>query len=135
MNPIDMHIISASENVSVIPLIDCVGDGASGMFRADGPNPVIEINPQKSNAHQRFTFAHELGHYFLGHGNAARDTQAQLMARDPKEMSANRFAAALLMPAEDVQNAVYAGMSLSQMAALFGVSEEAMGYRLQNLGL
>lgn len=134
-NPIDMYIISNSENISVRPLIDTLGDGASGSFDPNNNNPIIEINPNRSNSHQRFTFAHELGHYFLQHGLSMRDTPAQFLARDPNEISANRFAAGLLMPAEDVQNAVYAGMSLTQMANLFGVSEEAMGYRIKNLGL
>lgn len=134
-NPIDMYVISNAQQIRVVPLRDDMWDGASGMYNADGPHPVIEINPNRTNAHQRFTFAHELGHHFLNHGTAARDTQAQLMARDQREMAANRFAAALLMPAQDVESAVNVGMSISQMANLFGVSEEAMGYRISNLGL
>ena len=70
----------------------------------------------------------------MGHGERARDTKKQLRLKDPVEFSANRFAAAILMPEELVEKAIQERTSVSDMARSFGVSEEAMGYRLQNLG-
>lgn len=113
---------------------DAMRDGASGQFLLRNGRPVILINPLRAQTHQRFTFAHELGHFFMRHGPRARDTKAQLQKRDPVEFSANRFAAELLMPEDHVRDAVRSATPLYQMARQFGVSEEAMGYRLKNLG-
>jgi len=137
-NPLDMIYISNSEGISLESLENPSFDNASGQFdlvyRMGRLMPVIRINPYRSLTHQRFTFAHELGHYFLQHGPRNRDTGEQLQKREPEEMAANRFAAGLLMPVDAVQNAVKSGISVYQMPGLFGVSEEAMSYRLRNLG-
>lgn len=118
-------------NVQYVPYID--GD-ASGWFRENDGNPIIEISSNKAETHQRFTFAHELGHYFMNHGDRARDTYQQFRLREPEEISANRFAAELLMPKAKVERFLDEGLSQSEMANRFGVSHESMGYRLNNLG-
>ncbi len=52
------------------------------------------------------------------------------------EVQANQFAAALLMPRNMVEEKFKAGITdLANLAHLFRVSEEAMGYRLDQLGL
>lgn len=51
---------------------------------------------------QRFTAAHELGHFVLGHKKGSFDTEVGLPSRvprrDPQEIEADAFAAELLMP-------------------------------------
>jgi hypothetical protein len=68
----------------------------------------------------------------------------QLSGRPLKEIEANAFAAALLMPEEAVRDAVTklrsstaanASRVVEVLAAEFDVSADAMGYRLINLGL
>lgn len=69
-------------------------------------------DPDGNNGRARFTHAHELGHYFLGHGAYFRsehtilsndqpelDQFATPEARTRLEVQANLFAAAVLMPA------------------------------------
>lgn len=132
---VDLDAIARGEGIEVRDL-HCLNDGASGQFSLEGPHnrPIIYINRNRSLAHQRFTMAHELGHYFMGHGPRPRDTLEQLRRRDPIEFSANRFAAELLMPEGEVRSLVRKMVPITYMAEHFGVSEEAMGYRLKNLG-
>lgn len=115
----------------------------SGYFRdpSDSPDgvPTIEFNGSDAPKRQRFTVAHELGHFVLGHGTSPRDYPKSFNAgtNEPKERAANQFAAEILMPAETVRHVVMRGhvSSLDELAAMFGVSTLAMGYRLDNIGM
>jgi hypothetical protein len=53
----------------------------------------------------------------------------------PQPIYANAFAAALLMPRSLVRALRKSGQSPAQLARFFRVSEQAMNYRLQNLGI
>lgn len=102
---------------------------------------VIQINAVENQNRKRFTAAHELGHHVLNHtlsGHMFRDklkSQDVPYQRDIREIEANRFAAELLMPATRVEAAFSTNHSMSEIAQYFGVSEEAMFYRLKSLGL
>ncbi len=110
----------------------------SGLFEYRDETPVIVYNKSDPEVRQRFTIAHELGHFALEHGKAFRDPARNfsLSNYDPEEVSANQFAAELLMPAEAV-DALIAEQGItdfSKLARKFHVSEVAMEYRLKNLG-
>lgn len=107
---------------------------ASGWFRMIDGTPTILINRNRKKTHQRFTLAHELGHYFLNHNNQPPDTAEQLRTGEENEISANRFAAEFLMPKDDVEILLKQGKTQSEMEEIFNVSTESMGYRLDNLG-
>lgn len=115
----------------------------SGYFRdaESSPNgvPLIEFNGADSPTRQRFTVAHELGHFVLGHGTSPRDYPTSFGAgtSDWREREANQFAAEILMPAETVRNVVMRGYAstVNELASMFGVSTLAMGYRLDNIGM
>lgn len=117
---------------------------ASHICVADGDGPT----------RQRFTIAHEIGHYVLkhqfeagshvhvDHGNyiSQRGIRAS-QGVDRKEIEANQFAACLLMPkflvAREVARFEKASLFDSQVVALaetFKVSEQAMTIRLASLG-
>ncbi|MEA2578351.1 MAG: hypothetical protein QOD78_1939, partial [Chloroflexota bacterium] len=64
------------------------------------------------------------------------------LAIDPKERDANAFAAELLMPEQEILDAVRQdGLDITDDAAMkraakrFGVSVQALGFRLANLGV
>jgi Zn-dependent peptidase ImmA (M78 family) len=102
---------------------------------------------------QRFTIAHELGHWRL-HGKKEvivdhlvridfRDDRASA-ATHHEEIQANAFAAELLMPSEFIllelkkrglSEAEGVGEVVEDLAERFEVSQQAMEYRLVNLGL
>jgi hypothetical protein len=86
----------------------------------------------------RFTVAHELGHYFL-HYLLAGDIGEQRFNRGASnqlETQANVFAASLLMPAEPFRNAWHAHDGDAWPVALqFDVSPRAADIRAQVLGL
>lgn len=101
---------------------------------------------------KRFTFAHELGHFFL-HKDKLKwdhkifidtDNNYSLFRRNsvhvrdedkPLEAEANYFAAELLMPKDVVEKAYNEIWSIEILSNVFRVSIEAMTYRLSNLGL
>lgn len=109
----------------------------SGYYRVYLGRPSIEFNVLEAPVRQRFTVAHELGHYALGHDDAPRDSGNFPASGDPRERQANRFAAELLMPGALLTQLLQDGMAanVQALAQRFGVSQDAMGYRLINLGL
>ncbi|WP_137921696.1 ImmA/IrrE family metallo-endopeptidase [Hydrogenophaga sp. 2FB] len=109
----------------------------SGRFIRD--SHLIEVNASDAPVRQRFTIAHELGHFALGHPDALRDYPSvfSASATDPIEREANLFAASVLMPEDALRKVYRSGQAtnLDELAGMFGVSKVAMTYRLQNLRL
>jgi Zn-dependent peptidase ImmA (M78 family)/DNA-binding XRE family transcriptional regulator len=117
-------------------------DALSGLVIDLDDGALIGVNVQQHEYRQRFTIAHELGHYLLGHHDRFHiDLGANAEDGHPpgydwqSERSANDFAAELLMPAGFVHEAFATDESPARLARKFKVSELAMGYRLVNLGL
>lgn len=116
----------------------------SGAMVMHEGKPFILVNEGQSSARQRFTIAHELGHLLMhvGTGKAVmfRD-EVSSRGVDPFEVEANAFAAALLMPEEQVRELVPEPMNpmdddaISQLADNFQVSGQAMAIRLKSLRL
>ncbi len=78
---------------------------------------------------ERFTLAHELGHFIL---------HRHVDDLDGAELEANRFAGALLLPASRMEEAIGDGITLSDLARLkarWGVSMQAIIMRGGELGL
>lgn len=108
---------------------------------------VIGVNSLHHRNRQRFTIAHECGHLVLHKGEVhvdhnfrvnRRDSNSSL-ASDPEEIEANRFAAELLMPwsmiEEDLDSLVDIEdeEEIRELAERYGVSVQAMTYRVANL--
>jgi Zn-dependent peptidase ImmA (M78 family) len=132
------------------------GDDVSGLLVVQDGRGVIGINAAHSSTRQRFTIAHELGHFVL-HPSAmpvfidksflkpyftAFRNSTSATGEDRIEREANSFAAALLMPAELVHQAI-AELSVDladddevdELAKRFQVSRQAMSFRLANLAI
>lgn len=154
--PIDPTAIAEKNNIRVVD--HEVSDDVSGVLFIESGSAVIGVNPTHSPVRQRFTIAHELGHFFLAHerGGLFVDRPSRhftVMYRDTnsstgeieQEKEANAFAAALLMPAKCVAEKVeqYYQYDLSddhkedetlkRMAKDFKVSSKAMEFRILNL--
>lgn len=149
--PIDPKAIAEAVGVKVVPLTENdVQKGLSGALHFHTPEGAQNAelycrynDLTESPERQRFTIAHELGHYASGHISAGqvlfRDTTETFTGRvyDPQEVEANRFAAELLMPEKYIQNAIQRDgiKTVQDLAKEFGVSASAMRWRLVNLGL
>ena len=116
----------------------------SGMLRKRSgyEDPEIILNANDSRNRQRFTCAHELGHYNQRIKEGADGSWEYVDKRDPlssqgmkpEEIYANKFAAGLLMPREEVK-ARAGDPNVASLALDFGVSADAMRFRLENLRL
>lgn len=103
----------------------------------------IFLNSEHAPVRQRFTCAHELGHYFSNQQFPDAETRTYIHRRDSlsacgthgEEIFANQFAAELLMPADRVQELHGIGFDAMLMASRFHVSYDAMVNRLKNLRL
>lgn len=134
--PVDPKLIAerAGARVYVMPL-----DGYSGSFDFEDGVPVIRVNSTEASVRRRFTMAHEVGHFALGHDARLREGADSFTTtnRDPFEIAANRFAADLLMPEPAIRYLIHKRniTSINALAAAAQVSEVAMQYRLRNLGI
>jgi Zn-dependent peptidase ImmA (M78 family) len=89
-----VHILEA-HGVRVFSLVpEIFSVDAFSFHRSDG-RPVVLVNTGKSGERQRFDLAHELGHLVL-------HCEEEIPHGREAELQAQRFAAALLMPREDV---------------------------------
>lgn len=112
----------------------------SGYLRHTKEGWVIGVNVKHPIARQRFTIAHELGHYVMHRNdNGSTDFEDEIFFRatdvSPMEYAANTFAADLLMPDDKVRGEISGGIrDLSVLANKFEVSLEAMRYKVESLG-
>ncbi|MFT8921117.1 ImmA/IrrE family metallo-endopeptidase [Acetobacter sp.] len=136
--PIDPIKIAERAGVKVLPLPLDEWE-VSGKYEEVGYRgmPTIYFNPEEGDYRRRFTIAHELGHYFLNHGPRYRDTRETFNdGYNYIEVSANKFAADILMPRIYLEILINKKGITSpvELSRIFAVSETAMNYRLQNLG-
>jgi Zn-dependent peptidase ImmA (M78 family) len=108
---------------------------------------VIFLPTMTSVERDRFTIAHELGHYFLHYPMCKqKDPNAQMVAtrwvdtsnslQQRAEWEANWFAAAFLMPVTAFTNAIKNfGRDFARIAGRFVVSTQAAEIRAKTLGL
>ncbi len=129
----------------------------SGFILRDpkGGRSVIGVNKAHHHNRQRFTIAHELGHYLLHEGSLVhvdRERAFKVNLRgdeaskgsDASEKEANLFAAELLMPAPFLQRDLRTSgildvrgeddSVLKEWAKKYEVSPQALGFRLMYLG-
>lgn len=122
-----------------------MGDNVSGWIerREDGSYKV-SINPMHALVRQRFTAAHELGHYIYHRellGAGVGDSRAYRQEGTPippnasiqpmHERQANSFAANLLMPRASITALQNQGIaSVAGLAEQLQVSQDAMRIRL-----
>jgi Zn-dependent peptidase ImmA (M78 family) len=145
--PLPVEDLARTLGIRVVFLPLDTDDDLSGYYLRRGDDQLIAVNSAHPRVRQRFTVAHELGHAMLDSGDQMHIDQAfRLRAAhrghkvDPDEAAANSFAATLLMPEDDLREAVGDGLDLTDGASMreiarhFGVSQQALVFRLANLG-
>jgi Zn-dependent peptidase ImmA (M78 family) len=105
-------------------------------------DPVIFLSKADSNNRKRFTCAHEIGHYAYRLANNGSHYEfvdfrdgSSATGDNQEEVYANQFAANLLMPADEVAQLSNQGLPSFLIAQHFGVSDDAIRFRLKNLRL
>jgi Zn-dependent peptidase ImmA (M78 family) len=110
----------------------------------------ILVKYDEPKTRQRFTVAHELGHFIsyksesysyqeLSQDGAHFDTEILSFTRkntkkSKSESEANEIAAEILMPQEHVEKCIKQNLTLQEIASKFFVSESAVAVRLNRLG-
>jgi hypothetical protein len=113
---------------------------AGFIVRENGGPVEVFVNASDGRTRQRFTLAHELGHY-VKHRHEQNigyvDERSELAASgtNQAEVWCNQFAAELLMPAAIVKKYWAEGWSADELREKFDVSGHAIDFRLKNLGL
>lgn len=153
--PVDVEKIANSLGIGVVR-VKFSKDEISGAIKMKGKlgNPVIAVNEDHVKERQRFTIAHEIGHYILHsiesmHVDSThepvyfRDANAVSSTTNLKEMQANQFAAELLMPSDMVIRNLQNDFKLknnnedveiiARLAQKYNVSQQAMIIRIGSL--
>jgi len=151
MPPVDVEKIAEKCGLSVIRR---EVESISGFIARGEGKAVIGVNSSNALVRQRFTIAHELGHYLL-HPPGAEDVHVDSgfevrfrddlssQGTDMGEQEANSFAAELLMPKKFLQAEfenvgridLEDGNFLENLTRKYTVSNQALVFRLVNLGL
>jgi Zn-dependent peptidase ImmA (M78 family) len=124
----------------------------SGFLLTWDENVIVGVNASTHPVRQRFTIAHELGHYLLhapSPGQIHIDRMFKVIFRDDlsgkgvdrEEREANYFAAELLMPRRFITKDLFDANEvdyvedrfIEDLAKRYGVSRQAMTFRLANL--
>ncbi|WP_420238023.1 ImmA/IrrE family metallo-endopeptidase [Telmatobacter bradus] len=143
----DLRALQTQVPVDVIRMAEVLGlkvwqqemDGYSGLIKKDPKHGglagySIIVNKLDHRPRQRFTIAHEVGHFLLHRdriGDGLKDDalyRSGLSTRE--EVEANKLAAMILMPFHLLDREVKAGISVQDLADKFGVSKQAMSIRL-----
>jgi Zn-dependent peptidase ImmA (M78 family) len=131
----------------------------SGMLVRKDDQIIIGVNSRHPKTRQRFTIAHEMGHWQLEHpgelflDRTLRNKPVSIKKRDQRaaqgsdkeEIEANAFAAAILIPEPLLVASVEELLDsdadyevdrlIGNLAKEFEVSSQAMEHRLTNLGM
>lgn len=123
LNGIVVSILSIAGADDTIARVDAFSTSALG-------RPIVVVTPEKAKSvfRHRFTCAHELGHLVLHRDVAVGDPQ--------QEREADAFAAEFLMPRIEIEPLLPNTMNLpkiSRISQTWGVSSEALVYRMQEL--
>lgn len=120
----------------------------SGILVREGKKSILGVNVSHHPNRQRFTIAHEIGHFLLHEGdrvfvdrsyNVSLRSSTSSLGTDVEEIEANTFASLLLVPERflskdleaaevDLENKV----AIGHLAKKYKVSPQAMTLRLVN---
>lgn len=137
-----LNVVNLVNNIPDVSLeyVDMDSTLSGSLSKKDG-SWVIQVNRLHSEARQRFTIAHELGH-FIYHKDDEIDAHKFVdttffrgMTANNLEYTANRFASELLMPEPEVRQLIDTEniRSIAELASKFGVSSAAMLFRVKEL--
>jgi Zn-dependent peptidase ImmA (M78 family) len=112
------------------------GSGCLEVYPGEKPAFMIRLPAFTGNFRNRFTIAHELGHYFLHSGGGKSRIRIGREGSNRMEWEANWFAGAFLLPAKEfTQDWKKHQGSIPHIVHKYQVSEAVVEIRVKNLGL
>lgn len=155
---VPVNVNSIAKRLGMVVFQEKLEEGISGLLiTKTGMKPSICLQANDHPHRQRFTTAHEIGHFVLRHqfqkGEHVHIDRGHFISqRGPRasqgdnlqEIEANQFAASLLMPSDLIIQAVSAlkknedlltDTNVWALSKTFQVSEQAITIRLETLGL
>lgn len=103
--PVDLELVAFATGLRIRREKATSFEGALTRIPGQAQGVVVLRRGSRGWGRERFTIAHELGHYLLpGHGSmvCSEGMMLRSLAGDEHEVAANRFAAELLLPAAEV---------------------------------
>ena len=138
-----VELDSISEHLGIKKLPYKFSKHVSAVLMKMNAVTVIGVNQEQPPVRQRFSIAHEIGHFILGHHtetivDSEEISEGRFGLDSPnkiQEQEANYFASELLMPAESLKKDFSKLKDTKALANLYQVSEQALWIRLMNLKL
>lgn len=142
---IPVDVFALARELGLDPVKEDLPDNVSGAIRvAPNGNWQIVVNALQSPLRQRFTVAHEIGHFIyhrnrLEQGGGTSDNLAyrtdEKYNDNPhitwlQEHQANQYASNLLIPPHHLQAAIAEGLDEEALAKRFDVSRAAMRIKM-----
>lgn len=133
-------IVALIEGAGQVPVtIAMLPEGLSGAVLVERGRAFVLVNGRDHPVRQRFTVAHEYGHWRLGHGEVLDGPDSfSAKATHPDEVQANYFASEFLAPAPAVSAWMEARGEpevtldiVVELAVAFGISAQAARIRLE----
>ena len=152
--PVDLNAVAKYLKIRI--LYEDLEDNISGLLVVKNGKHAIGVNQNHHPNRQRFTIAHEIGHFVLHHKDGKQRKNDIYVDKkwayfratdhgqkiDVEERQANQFAAELLMPEELVRQILEKStfnltddFDISKLANFLQVSEKALTIRLVELGI
>jgi Zn-dependent peptidase ImmA (M78 family) len=134
--PLDVKTLAEKAGIEVD--YEPLNEDISGSLRRINGKWRITVNKHHHPRRQRYTIAHELGHYILHrHQEDVFEDHVFFrgVGRSTQEWEANTFASEILMPEDEFKRLVRDGIDdIDKLAKKFGVSTLALRIRAKELG-
>jgi Zn-dependent peptidase ImmA (M78 family) len=123
--PIPVEQIAVAEGLTIVRVMEW-DERMSGYF--EHATKTIGVNGKHHRHRQRFTIAHELGHFFLAHPQGQCYDQEISLEEQKREFDteANEFASELLIPYALIKEDLRKVRDPKALAQLYEVSEQAL---------
>lgn len=143
-NDVPVRVFDLARELDLGPRAENLPDEISGMIRRAGDKWEVVFNARHAKVRQRFTVAHEIGHFIYHRDLLAMGVSDTLAYRADvnelpnenikreQEWQANNFAANLLVPNHWLRAAQASGLTdVKELARQFEVSETVMRIKLR----
>lgn len=135
--PVSLHkIITHLQSLHDLEVFSyALGENISGVSVLEEESITIGYNQREGWYRRRFTIAHEIGHFLMGHQHQEESPEVEGM-RDPRETEADQFAAELLLPLKHFKTDYKAGTKdLQTLSQKYQVSRSAVSVKIMEHGL